>query len=98
MQLQMQGHRKHPKSLTTSSSEVAQNWARWLHNPCRLGGPHRFRAGGRIKSGISQKWKIIIFWGPRNKAWISEWGDNIRNSPQVGPVAVRSGKTYFLGK
>ena len=33
--------------------------------------------------------------GPRNKAWISEWGD--RNSPQMGPVAVRSGKTYFLG-
>ena len=32
-------------------SEVARKWARWLHNPCRLGGPHRFRAGGRIRSG-----------------------------------------------
>ena len=31
--------------------EVAQKWARWLHNPCRLGGRHRFRAGGRIRSG-----------------------------------------------
>ena len=31
--------------------EVAHKWARWLHNPCRLGGPHRFRAGGRIRSG-----------------------------------------------
>ena len=77
MQLQMQGHRKHPKSLTTSSaavvqrlgyisptawgvptasergaeSEVAHKWARWLHKPYRLGGPHRFRAGGRIRSG-----------------------------------------------
>ena len=29
-----------------AQSEVAHKWARWLHNPCRLGGPHRFRAGG----------------------------------------------------
>ena len=34
-----------------SESEVAHKWARWLHDPCRLGGPHRFGAGGRIKSG-----------------------------------------------
>ena len=31
-------------------SEVAHKWARWLHNPCCLGDPHRFRAGGRIRS------------------------------------------------
>ena len=31
--------------------EMAQKWAGWLHNPCRLGGPHRFKAGGRIRSG-----------------------------------------------
>ena len=31
--------------------EVAHKWARWLHNPCRLGGPHCFRAGGRIRGG-----------------------------------------------
>ena len=31
--------------------EVAHKWATWLHNPCRLGGPHRFRAGGRIRGG-----------------------------------------------
>ena len=34
-----------------AESEVAHKWARWLHNPCRLGDPHRFRAGGRIRSG-----------------------------------------------
>ena len=34
-----------------AESEVARKWARWLHNPCRLGGPHRFKAGGRIGSG-----------------------------------------------
>ena len=33
-----------------AESEVAHKWARWLHNPCRLGGPHRFGAGGRIRS------------------------------------------------
>ena len=32
-----------------AESEMAHKWARWLHNPCRLGNPHRFRAGGRIK-------------------------------------------------
>ena len=31
--------------------ELAHKWARWLHNPCPLGGPHRFRAGGRMRSG-----------------------------------------------
>ena len=30
---------------------MAHKWARWLHNPCRVGGPHRFRAGGRITGG-----------------------------------------------
>ena len=34
-----------------AESEVAHKWARWLHNSCRLGGPHRFRAGGTIGSG-----------------------------------------------
>ena len=34
-----------------AESEVAHKWARWLHNPCRRGGPHRCRAKGRIISG-----------------------------------------------
>ena len=34
-----------------AKSEVAHKWARWLHHPCRLGDPHRFRAGGKISSG-----------------------------------------------
>ena len=34
-----------------AESEVAHKWARWLHNPCRLGCPHRFRGGGRIRGG-----------------------------------------------
>ena len=35
-----------------AKSEVAHKWARWLHHPCRLGDPRRFRAGGKIRSGI----------------------------------------------
>ena len=31
-------------------SEVAHLWAKWLRHPCRLGDPHRCRAGGKIRS------------------------------------------------
>ena len=31
-----------------AKSEVADKWARWLHHPCRLGDPLRFRAEGKI--------------------------------------------------
>ena len=34
-----------------TESEVAHMWARWLHNPCHLGGPRRFKGGGGIRSG-----------------------------------------------
>ena len=34
-----------------AEEEVAHKWATWLHNPCRLGGPHRFRAGVGIRGG-----------------------------------------------
>ena len=34
-----------------AKSEVAQKWAKWLPHPCRIGDPHRFRAGGKIRSG-----------------------------------------------
>ena len=34
-----------------AKSEVAHLWARWLRRPCRLGDPHRCRAGGKIRSG-----------------------------------------------
>ena len=41
----------HTASERGGKSEVAHLWARWLHNPCRLGDPHRFIAGGKIRSG-----------------------------------------------
>ena len=34
-----------------AKSEVAHKWARWLHHPCRLGDPLRFKAGGKTRSG-----------------------------------------------
>ena len=34
-----------------TKSEVAHKWAKWLPHPCRIGEPHRFRAGGKIRSG-----------------------------------------------
>ena len=34
-----------------AKSEVARVWARWLSNPCRLGDPLHYKAGGRIRSG-----------------------------------------------
>ena len=34
-----------------AKSQVAHKWARWLHNPYCLGGPHRFTARGKIRSG-----------------------------------------------
>ena len=34
-----------------AKSEVAHLWARWLPHPCRLGDPHRFRAGGQNQKG-----------------------------------------------
>ena len=34
-----------------AKSQVAHKWAKWLPHPCRIGDPHRFRAGGKMRSG-----------------------------------------------
>ena len=38
-----------------AKTEVAHKWARWLYNPCRLGGPHRFEAGQAAESEVAHK-------------------------------------------
>ena len=38
-----------------AKSEVAHKWAKWLPHPCRIGDPHRFRAGGKIRSGAQKR-------------------------------------------
>ena len=40
-----------PLQSAGAKSEVAHLWAKWLRHPCRLGDPHRFGAGGQIRSG-----------------------------------------------
>ena len=49
-----------------AKSEKAQKWAKWLPHPCRIGDPHRFRAGGKIRSG-PQVGKVatspLPYWG-----------------------------------
>ena len=38
-------------SARVTKSEVAHRWARWLQNPCRLGGPNRFSPADKIRNG-----------------------------------------------
>ena len=73
-----------------AESEVAHKWARWLHNPCHLGDPLRFRAGGRIKSG--PRWLHNLFCAfqpflnsPQNSEYFEyrHIGSNKKNSPAV---------------
>ena len=40
-----------PPLHSGGKSEVPHKWAKWLCHPCRLGDPHRCRAGGKIRSG-----------------------------------------------
>ena len=60
-----------------TKSEVAHKWADWLHHPCRMGGPQRFRAGNKIRRG-PQVGGLAT----------SAPGDKIRSGPQVGGLAT----------
>ena len=40
-------------------SEVAHFRAKWLRHPCRLGDPHHFRAGGKIRSGTQKRAELL---------------------------------------
>ena len=71
-----------------AKSEVAHKWAKWLRHPCRIGDPHRFRAGGQ-----NQKWPTSGQNGYVTPAvsgipTASERGGKIRSGPQVGKVAT----------
>ena len=69
-----------------AKSEMAHEWARWLHHPCRLGDPHRLRGA---KSEVAHKWAWLLHhpcrlgYPRRFKA-----GGKIRSGPQVGEVAT----------
>ena len=71
-----------------AKSEVAQLWAKWLHHACRLGAPHRFTPGGKIRSG-PQVGKVAMSPLPsRGSPPLQSRGGGIRSSPLVGKVAT----------
>ena len=70
-----------------AKSEVAHLWAKWLRHPCRLGDPHRFRAGGKIRSG-PQVGKVATSPLPSRGSPPLQSGQKIRSGPQVGKVAT----------
>ena len=73
-----------------TESQVAQKCARWLHNPCRLGGHHDFTTSERgAESEVAHKWARWLhnpchLGGPhRFRA-----GGRLRGGPKVGKVAT----------
>ena len=70
-----------------AKSEVAHKWAKWLPHPCRIGDPHRFRAGGKIRSG-PQVGKVATSPLPYRDPHRFRAGGKIRSGPQVGKVAT----------
>ena len=70
-----------------AKSEVAHKWAKWLPHPCRIGDPHRFRAGGKIRSG-PQVGKVVTSPLPYRGTPPLQSGGKIRRGPQVGELAT----------
>ena len=85
-----------------AKSEVAHKWARWLRNPCRMGDPHRFRAGGRIRSGpqvgkvatspLPPRGSPSLQSGGQNQKWPTSGQGGYINLPSRGdPHRFRAG-------
>ena len=74
-----------PLQCGGTKSEVAHLWAKWLPHPCRLGDPHRFRAGGQ-----NQKWPTC---GRNGYLTPAVWG--IPTASERGDK-IRSGQNGYL--
>ena len=66
---------------------MAHLWAKWLRHPCRLGDPHRCRAGGEIR--VAHLWAKWL----RHPCRLRDphrfrSGGEIRSGPLVGKVAM----------
>ena len=70
-----------------AESEVAHKWAKWLPHPCRIGDPHRFRAGGRIRSG-PQVGKMATSPLPYRGSPPLQSGGQNQKWPKVGKMAT----------
>ena len=73
-----------------AKSEVAHTWAKWLCHPCRLGDPHRFKAGERgAKSEVAHLWAKWLCHPCRlGDPHRCRAGGKIRSGPQVGKMAT----------
>ena len=69
-------------------SEVAHLWAKWLRHPCRLGDPHRFRAGGKIRSGPPVGKMATSPLPSRGSPPLQSGSGKIRSGPLVGKMAT----------
>ena len=86
-------------------SEVAHLWAKWLRHPCRLGDPHRFRAGGKIRSGqqvgkvatspLPSRGSQVLQSGGGNQRWPTS-GQSGYVTPAVSgiPTAAERGENH----
>ena len=70
-----------------AKSEMAHKWAKWLRHPCRLGDPHRLRAGGGIRIG-PQVGKVATSPLPSRGSPRLQSGKEIKSGPLVGKVAM----------
>ena len=77
-----------PMQSGGGKSEVAHLWAKWLHHPCRLGDPHRCRAGGEIRSGPLVGKVATSPLPSRGSPRLQSVGGKIRSGPLVGKVAT----------
>ena len=64
-------------------SEVAHFCAKWLRHPCRLGDPHRFKAGGEIRSG-SLMGKVATSPLPSPRSTLLQGGGGNQKWPTCG--------------
>ena len=71
-----------------AKSELAHTWARWLHHPCRLGDPHRFKMGGKIRSGPYMGRVATSPLPPRGSPPLQRGGEKSEVGPPVGKVAT----------
>ena len=70
-----------------AKSEVAHKWENWLPHPCRIGDPHRCRAGGKIRKG-PQVGKLATSPLPYRGSPPLQIGGKIGSGPQVGEMAT----------
>ena len=82
-----------------AKSEVAHKWAKWLPHPCRIGDPHRFKAGGKIRSGpqvgkvatspLPYRGSPLLHSGGQNQKWPTS-GQNDYLTPAVSGIPTAS--------